>query len=197
MVEFGRRGEGVSFDRICRFEITQLPAPGVIVDSLISSGGHTCHLGDRGILFVPERAGQCVGPPDTILSRPSIVSQRQAEAEVQRCSAIARPSSSEPVEAVVFRPSGDGPDAEDRFLQFGLDAGALVTHDMLPVSHFGFSNLMVCMEARNAREVLERVRQADIADPADLLAETYRSSCRELAPILTGHEWPEVVPDAR
>ena len=108
-----------------------------------------------------------------------------------RCQAAYLPSAEEPTGVLIFSPT---PTAID-FLQFGLDMGALVVFDMLPVTHFGVANGVICMEAAAPEAVAERVTSAAIAMPEEFNVEIAHGSCRELTYIRTGRTWPEVIID--
>ena len=192
-VQFGRRGELARFGNICRSEALELPGAFVVAEFIIENGGRTCFTEGRSILFVPERAGQCATPLSARMGKVSRIPWQEAEDEVLRCSAFGRPSAFLPTGVAIYRPSGTGKDAD--FTQFGIDAAALTAYDMLPVTHFGAAFGLVCLEAPDARLAVERIRDADIADPADLLVEIDIGTCRDLTRAYTGTQWPEVVTD--
>ena len=192
-VQFGRRGETVRFGTICRSEALKLPPAFVIGEFIIENGGRTCFVDGRGVLFVPERAGRCPSPPSAQMGQPSRLPLADAEREVLRCSVFAIPPSDQPTEVAVYRPNPSRKDADLLFDQFSVDAAALTVYDMLPVTHFGAANGVVCLEAPDAQLAVERIRDADIADPDDLLVEFHTGACRDVTPAYTGSPWPESV----
>ena len=192
-VQFGRRGETARFETICRSEALELPRALVIAEFIIENGGRTCFVDGRGVLFVPERGGRCPSPSSSQMGEISRLPLTEAEQEVLRCSVFAIPSSDRPTEVAVYRPNPGRKDAGLLFDQFGVDAAALAIYDMLPVTHFGAAFGVVCLEAADARFVVERIREANIADPADLLVDFHTGACRDVTPAYTDSPWPEFV----
>ena len=191
LMEFGVRGERTIFESVCRSTASALPPAMALADFVIAEGGRTCFGGGEGVLFVPVRDNGCAQPETLGFSPPVEVSHRQAQSEMLRCQAAYLPSAEEPTGVLIFSPT---PAAID-FLEFGLDMGALVVFDMLPVTHFGAANGVICMEALDPQAVAERVTSADIAMPDEFNVEIARGSCRELTYIRTGRAWPEIIVD--
>lgn len=194
-IEFGRRGENLRFDTICRSEALELPPAFLTAEFIIENGGRTCFADGRGVLFTPERAGRCATPGSARMGKASPVPLGEAEAEVLRCSAFGNPSADRPTGVAIYRPNTARQDADLLFSQFGLDVAALAAYDMLPVTHFGAANGVVCLEAPDASLAVERISEADIADPDDLLVEFHTGTCRDVALAYTGSAWPELVTD--
>lgn len=189
-VQFGRLGEeNVRFDEICRSSTEQLPPAFEVFLFQLEEGGRTCFADGKGVLYVPKRRDRCPELAWPGFSDTTVLAGQTAEIELRRCLAFILPSRG-PTGVLLYRPAAGG--AVD-FTQFSLDLGALVAHDMLPVTHFGAANGVVCMEAPDPRLVAERVVAADIADSRELEVEIARGSCRDLTYERTGHRWPEVV----
>ncbi len=191
LMEFGVRGERTIFESVCRSTVSAPPPPMALADFIIAEGGRSCFAGGEGVLFVPVRDSGCAQPEMLGFSRPVEVSHRQAQSEMLRCQAAYLPSADEPTGVLILSPT---PTAID-FLRFGLDMGALVVFDMLPVTHFGVANGVICMEAADPEAVAERVTSADIAMPEEFNVEIAHGSCRDLTYIRTGRAWPEVIMD--
>jgi len=189
LMEFGVRGERTIFERVCRSTVTSLPPAMALADFIIAEGGRSCFAGGVGVLFVPVRDSGCAQPEIPGFSQPVEVSHRQAQTEMLQCQAAYLPSADEPTGVLILSPTPTSID----FIQFGLDMAALVVFDMLPVTHFGVANGVVCMEATSPEAVAERVTSADIATPDEFNVEITHGSCRELTYIRTGQTWPEVV----
>lgn len=188
---FGRRGEGTIFDSICRSTASTLPPPRAVIDFIIAEGGRTCFAGGEGVLFVPRRGGACAQPHGLGLTQPVVISHRQAQSEMRQCHADYRPPAKEPVGVLIYSPTADAVD----FLQFGLDVGTLVAFDMLPVTHFGAANGVICLEAPDPQMVAQRVIAAEIAGPEEFDVEITYGSCREATRARTGRSWPVRVED--
>lgn len=188
--QFGRRGEeNVRFGEICRSSTGELPATLEVFRFQLEAGGRTCFADGEGILFVPKRQSGCPRLDWPGFGGATVVSGAVAEAELRRCLALLAPSGGS-TGVLIYRPT---PHAVD-FPQFGLDLGGLVAHDMLPVTHFGAANGLVCMEAPEPRRVADRITAAGIAGVEEFTIEFGRGSCAELTYERTGHVWPASVP---
>lgn len=156
----------------------------------MEEGGRTCFTDGQGVIYLPKRRARCPEIAWPGFSEPVVVGGATAEAELRRCLAFLTPSKG-PTGVLIYRPTAETVD----FLLFGLDLGALITHDMLPVTHFGAANGLVCMEAPEPQRVANRVTAAEIAGAEEFTVEISRGSCAALTYERTGLVWPEVLPD--
>lgn len=189
--DFGRRGEeNVQFREICRSSTTRLPPPLEVFRVQMEEGGRTCFTDGQGIVYLPKRRSECPEISWPGFGETAVVGGADAEAELRRCLAFLRPSEG-PSGVLIYRPTAEAVD----FLQFGFDLAALVAHDMLPVTHFGAANGLVCMEAPEPQRVADRVIAAEIAGPQEFTVEIGRGSCAALTYERTGIVWPQALPN--
>lgn len=165
--------------RVCKYVLSRRPPTARLLDYTASAGGRTCYQNGTTILFLPARGPSCKAPAAFDVERSHGLSASEAEKQYISCSALFTPRHGETGQSVIYRPSDKATEEDDGFfIQFGLDMGALVSNDGLPVSAYQVEEYEVCVETDVPAEVDRRVRESDIVN-FDFVDVEFRSgSCQ-------------------
>ena len=143
---------------LCRYELTELPAPMVLFDFNVEERGQTCFTGSNMLFFLPSESASCPAPAGMQIGRATAVSEVAANAELRSCFASARSEPLPGTESITY--TGLVEDVD--LIQFGLDTNALATVDGLPITRIVFDDRRVCVETNRPGVVDQRIRAADI-----------------------------------
>lgn len=136
-----------------------------LFDYTASAGGRTCYEDGKTILLLPTRTSVCSAPGEFDVESVQAISAPEAEEQYLVCSAVFSPREGAAGNSLVYRPSNKATEEDEGFfLQFGLDMGALVSNDGLPISAYFMQEYEVCVETDVPTEVDRRVRESDIGN---------------------------------
>lgn len=150
--------------RICKYRLEHMPTPLQLFDYTASVGGRTCYQDGQIVLFLPALGETCDLRPDYIAVDGVSMPRGEAERQYIKCSPL-NLRTEDAKASVILRPSDKATEEDEGFfLQFGLDVGALVSNDGLPVTGYLMEEYRICLETDRAAEVVRRIREADVVN---------------------------------
>lgn len=179
-------------ETICQSEVSVDTPPLAIFDNLMDRGGATCHAGTHIEVLYRTKDGQChIENPEPTSTR-SVVA-RDVHWAFMACMPLMRPSSHKETGVILITPTkAEWAKGADDYNVFYNDLSGWAARDAMAITHLGFLNYVICMEAADPEAVIEHIVMADIVDNTIAEYEIKRGTCRTLGAELADSPWPEI-----
>lgn len=181
-------------ETICQSEVSVDTPPLAIFDNLMDRGGATCHAGTHIEVLYRTKDDQCH------IENPAPTGTRSVVAgDVYRpfiaCLPAAKPSSHKDTGVILTTPTeAEWAKGADDYFLFYNDLLGWAARDALAITHLGFLNYVICMEAPDPEAAVAHIEKAGIVDGTIAEYTIEWGTCRTLAAELAGAPWPEAVP---
>jgi len=179
---------------ICQSEVSVDTPPLVIFENLMDRGGATCHAGMHIEVLYRTKDGQCHIETPAPTSTRSVVA-RDVHRSFIACLPAAKPSSKKDTGVILITPTeAEWAKGAHDYSLFYNDLLGWAARDALAITHLGFLNYVICMEAADPEAAIAHIDKAEIVDGTIAEYTIEWGTCRALAAELAGGSWPEAVP---